>query len=94
MISELFDVAGFMCNSLALVVAPLKCSITTLFFFLDNFHPLTSLSNKSIKIAVTRINYSLSLLFPATFSSLLLLCGVLGNNLECVVLHCHFGCPH
>ena len=51
--SGLFDIVGYMYNFMSLVVASLKCFVTTLLFLSDNSNSVTSLTTDAPKITVT-----------------------------------------
>ena len=79
--SGLFDIVGYMYNFMSLVVASLKCFVTTLLFLSDNSNSVTSLTTDAPKITVTGSFFLRSfflsglclLLFSVTFSLLWLL---------------------
>ena len=105
--SGLFDIVGYMYNFMSLVVASLKCFVTTLLFLSDNSNSVTSLTTDAPKITVTgsfSCVLSFCLAYVCYFSRLRFLC--FGCCSRCyymvfsqiplihAVLDCHFDCPH
>ena len=105
--SRLFDIIGCIYNFVSLVVAPLKCFVTTLLFLSDNSNPFRYWTKESAKIMVPR-SFFLHFLFVRSMFVIFLdyvffaltvpavatiLCFLVIPLIH-VDLHCHFDCPH